>query len=459
MCGVVGAIGVAHAASVLSLGLHCVQNRGRTGCGISTIETGGDESHFHCQKFKGTVSQRITDKVLKKLPGSAGIGHTRYPTAANSGGKANLQPLCFFVDGVPYAMVHNGNFPNHRKLEETELFGTPFVSASDTERFLRLILREHRSELSLVESVRKALGKMQGSCSALLHTPGQLIAIRDASGNRPLFWGKKDGGYVVASESCALDALGALPWYEIPPGTITTFTAETEPAMVALHDNTCPVRQCTFELLYFGFPTSQLFGVPVAEFRFALGERMASVCPTDTDLIVGIPDSAVEMAQGYAHAMRGGAADQKVIMRRHDTGRTFTLSGQKMRETAVARKFSINSRLVNGRSVTLVDDSLVRGTTSSEITKALRERGAREVHWRIPSPPIIASCLYGIDTADSSRLLATHLSVEEMREYLGADSLEFLPLSEFQTVVASHGMRAEHGCYSCMTGEYWHETT
>lgn len=455
MCGVVGAIGVQEAALTLSIMLHALQNRGRDGCGISVIQSkDGGDWRFHCETFAGTVAHSITGKVLKRLPGDSGIGHTRYATAANSDGRENLQPLFFQVDKRPFAIAHNGNFTNIEALEATELRGTPVNTASDTERFLRLILREHRSERSLPQSVARALSKMQGSCSAVLHTPGSLLAIRDSTGNRPLYWGKTGSGYAIASETCALDAIGIFEVQEVPPGTVMVFAKNREPQLVELPKQ--PLRMCTFELLYFGFPTSTIFGVPVSQFRHELGRKMAQLHPVVGDLIVGIPDSAMELAVGYASGLNGKLPNEDVIKRRHDTGRTFILQRQKMREMAVSRKFSFNTPLIRGKRVVLIDDSLVRGTTSRGITDSLRRRGAKEVHWVIPSPPIVASCLYGINTANSSQLLAAHMSVEEMRQEITADSLSFLSLQDFQEVITSQGMDKEHGCYSCMTGEYWH---
>lgn len=454
MCGVVGAFNVQHASVVLRHMLHALQNRGRDGCGIFTTSTKDNETTYHVRKFLGTVADHFTSEVIETLPGKQGIGHTRYATVKGADSLQNLQPLYFDdVGGLHFAIAHNGNFTNVEEVQKTVLYHTPFNTSLDTERFFRLTLRENRKH-GMLQSIANALSKMQGSCSALINTPDSVIAVRDASGNRPLFWGKKGKGYVLASETCALDSVGVLKWHEVPAGTIMSFSKEGIET-VSLPEQ--PLRMCTFELLYFAFPTSVIFDVPVGRIRREFGRRLSEVHDSQTDLIIGIPDSGTPAAHGYSYGLRNTMADEDIIVRRHDTGKTFILRSQRLRRKAVSEKFDFATHLLRGKTVTLVDDSLVRGTTSLGITKALRKRGVREVHWRIPSPKVIESCYYGIATNNRESLLAVTHAHDEMRQEIDADSLEFLDLPHFQDVLRQYGLPTASGCFTCMNGVPWHK--
>ncbi len=458
MCGIAGVCN-AHknnAAALVRHMLHAEQNRGRDGCGITVHKTKGSKCRFYEQKFEGTVAQNFDGPVIGKMSGQDAVGHTRYATAANSNGPENTQPFSFSVDGMRVSIAHNGQFTNIEELENGTLKGTPFNTSSDSERFFRLILREHRSEPSWSKSIATALGQMKGSCSAILSIPRQMFAIRDSSGNRPLYWGRKGKTYVVASETCALDAIDVFDWNEVPPGTVMSFSKERGVDIEELPR--IHLRACTFEEVYFKFPTSLISGdkmLTARQFRFELGRKIATASPVDADLIIGIPDSALEMANGFAAQTRENQSNNGAIMRRHDTGRSFTLPNQKQRNKAVNEKFAFDTLEVRGSVVVCIDDSCVRGTTSRRITKALKKRGAKEVHWRIPSPMILSPCYYGISIARYSELLAENKTLEEMRAEIAADSLEFLSLDDFKSVNKQCGMNPNHGCYSCMDGQHW----
>jgi amidophosphoribosyltransferase len=446
MCGVVGTFNVPHASFVVRSALHALQNRGRDGVGIGTL----NGNRLVVKKFAGSVASNFTEEVCAHLPGDIAIGHTRYATAPNSADDSNIQPLHYEINGRPVAIAHNGNFTNAKDIERSVLVRTPFATHSDTERFLRLIFREYRSK-SFIQAIKTALAQMKGSCSAILTRPGQLIAVRDPSGNRPLYYGKKDGGYVVASETCALDAVDVLDWKEVPPGSIISFTRN---GMKSYALEPAPLRLCTFEWVYFAFPNSTIFGVSVDKLRWELGRALAREHPTSTNLIIGVPDSSIEMANGFAHVSQK-RVNHGVIVRRHDTGRTFILPGQRARKKAVSEKFSFDPLRIKGKSVTVIDDSLVRGTTSRGISQAFRARGATAVHWRIASPTIVDSCRYGINTNKRRLLLAATHDLEGMRQEIDADSLQFLSLEHFKHTIEGEGVPAQDCCFACMDRQHW----
>lgn len=447
MCGIAGAIGVENATDTIRTMLHALQNRGQQAAGIVSID--GTKKHEY--RSTGTVIE-FPQEELDALVGNIAIGHNRYATAANSDGPKNMQPFLMTIRNEPIAIAHNGNFTNIPDIEETELEGTPFVSESDTERFFRLLLRTHRVD-SLENSIIATLEKMLGSCSAVLALPGQLIAVRDSSGNRPLFWGRLGKGFVVASETSALDALGVFAWQEVLPGTIVTFCGDGEIFISGPFGN--DIRHyCPFELVYFGQITSTLYGIPVTDIREEFGRELAREHPVEADVVLGIPDSGTLSAGGYGEVNASGVFEPHAIIRRHNTGRTFIKSGQAKRERGVADKFGFATDKIMGKRIVVVDDSLVRGTTSKRITEELRSRGATEVHWRIPSPPVTGPCHYGIATKAGELLAADH-TVDQMREYIGADSLQFISLERFKSVIERHGVSPSDCCFACMDGKYW----
>ena len=446
MCGIAGTINVSDGEEAVRMMLHSLQNRGQQAVGIA--DTNGT-----IHRAAGTVND-IPQEVLVTLVGNIVVGHNRYATADNSSGPENMQPFQMEVDGEPIAIAHNGNFTNIKSLEETLLTGVPFVSKSDTERFFRMLLREYRTA-SLEESIVSTLKHMEGSCSALISLPGRLLAIRDSTGNRPLVWGKSGDGFAVASETSALDAIGIFEWKEVKPGTIVTFTDDGQVFESAEFGSNVR-RFCPFELVYFGQVTSSLYGINVANIREDFGRALALQHPVDADIIIGIPDSGTLSAIGFSAENSSGVFDPGAIIRRHNTGRTFIRSAQAKRERGVSDKFGFSTEKIRGKRVVVVDDSLVRGTTSHRITSSLRERGATEVHWRIPSPPVTGPCHYGIATKDGELLAAEH-TIDQMREFIGADSLQFLSMESFQSVIAQHGVMPNDFCFACMDGAYWHK--
>jgi amidophosphoribosyltransferase len=448
MCGIAGAINIPEAALVVRAMLHSLQNRGQQAAGIFSLE--GDTYHQH--RCLGTVANDIPEEILVGLIGDQAIGHNRYATAPNSAGIENIQPIFFTVDDAPIAIAHNGNFTNTKELEAVELLGTPFLTKSDTERFLRLVLREHRST-TLEQSIIATLDKMEGTCSAILTLPGKMIAIRDSWGNRPLYWGKHEDGYVVASETCALDAVGVFDYKEVDAGSVLMFTESG--VEVTIFGDTVR-RHCSFEWVYFSFPTSEIFGVHTASIREAFGRRLAKEHPVEADVIAGVPDSSNCAALGFAEENKRGALNRDLIVRRHNTGRTFIMPGQAKRKRAVTDKFAFDTQIIEGKRIVLIDDSLVRGTTSRGISRSLRERGATEVHWRIAAPPVTGQCYYGINTAKRELLLAANMTNAEMCADIEADSLEFLSMEGFQSVIREHGVAPSDCCFACMNGEYFH---
>lgn len=447
MCGIAGVYNVTNASAVLRDMLHALQNRGTDATGVVTF-TGAEHHVFHSPK---KVSAALTPAALAQLLGNCGIGHNRYPTAGNSKQSTNIQPMVLQVGAEVLTIAHNGNFTNTAQLEDGPLNGSAFFSQSDTERFFRLIVQHYQSDTLLV-SIEKTLGQMEGSCSAVMMQSQELIAIRDASANRPLYWGKLGRGYVVASETCALDDIGVFEHHEVLPGTILSFSPRgIATATVSKKQE----RRCAFEHLYFANPTSYINGIQTADFRRAVGRALNQEHGIATDLIVAVPDSSTFIGEGYHAQKAWGLYDQSVIIRKHDTGRTFILPGQDERIKAVERKFSFRTDRIAGKSITVIDDSVVRSTTSYGITQSLRERGATAIHWRIAGPRIVNPCHYGINTPQRDELIAATKSNVEIARTLGADSVEFLSLDNFKQVIHEQGMSPSKCCFTCMGDPYW----
>lgn len=447
MCGIVGVYNVTNANIVLRDMLHALQNRGTDATGVITF-TGAEHHMFHSPN---KVSAALIPEVLKCLPGNCGIGHNRYSTASNSKQSSNIQPMLLQVGTEVLTIAHNGNFTNTAQLEDGPLKGTAFFSQSDTERFFQLIVKHYQSDTLLV-SIEKALGQMDGSCSAVMMRAQELIAIRDASANRPLYWGKHGRGYVVASETCALDDIGVFEHNEVPPGMIFSFSPR------GIVTKTLPKKRehrCAFEHLYFANPTSCINGIQTADFRRAVGRALNQEHGIATDLVVAVPDSSTFIGEGYNAEKVWGFYDQSTIIRKHDTGRTFILPDQDERIKAVERKFSFRTDRIAGKSITIIDDSVVRSTTSFGITQSLRERGATAIHWRIAGPRIVNPCHYGINTPERDELVAATKSNTEIARLLGADSIEFLSLDNFKRVLHEQGMAPSKCCFTCMGDPYW----
>lgn len=336
-----------------------------------------------------------------------------------------------------------------KKLKKQTYREKLFFSAADTEPFIKLIAREGSGKFTL-ESVVKVLRIMRGSCSAIVGMPDRIIAIRDPSGNRPLYWGKKGKGYVVASETCALNAIGIKECNEVFPGTIISFSPE---GIDIIEMPEKKLKQCSFELVYFAFPTSRVFGVKVSKFRTSLGQALAQECLVETDLIIGVPNSAIEAAKGFSLRKRGVPADNEVLYRRHDV-RSFIEPTQKDILHVINLKFAFDDEAIAGKKVLLIDDSIVRGNTSRAIVKEFRERGAKEVHFASTLPPILHFCEYGIYMKNKG-LIASDKNNNEIADFIGADSVTYLSMESFHNVFRQHSVNPNDFCFACMDGNFW----
>jgi amidophosphoribosyltransferase len=442
-CGIFGIYGHTEAANLTYLGLYALQHRGQESAGIAA--TDGERLSMH--KTMGYVADGFNEDVLAKLAGTAAVGHVRYSTAGESGLK-NAQPILIDCAHGEIAICHNGNLVNGSELRDRLVAeGAIFQTTSDTEVLLHLYARSKAPtpEAALTEAVSQA----QGAFSLVLLTKDRMIAVRDPHGFRPLTLGKLDDGWVVASETCALDLIDAVHVRDIEPGEM--FIAGPDGMTKSIRPfAAAPKAHCIFEHVYFARPDSSVFGLSVNEARTAFGRRLALEHPTpNADVVVPIPDSGVCAATGYAEAsalpMRMG------LIRNHYVGRTFIEPQQSIRHFGVRVKLNPVRSILEGRSVVLVDDSIVRGTTSRKIVKMVRAAGAREVHMRISCPPTISPCFYGVDTPRRAELIAATHSLEEIRKYIGADSLGYLSL---EGLLGSVGPERKSYCTSCYTGEY-----
>jgi amidophosphoribosyltransferase len=445
-CGVFGVFGHPEAANFTYLGLYALQHRGQESAGI-VASTGAD---LNLHRAMGEVEEIFQPSVLAKLKGSSAIGHTRYSTA---GDKAllNAQPIMIDCNKGKVAMAHNGNLTNalehRRKLEHR---GSIFQTNSDTEVIVHLIARSQARNFSA--ALGDALNQVEGAYSLLVLTPEEMYAVRDPRGFRPLALGKTttvDGNdvWVVASETCAFDLINAEYVRDVEPGEMLRISRA---GMESLHfAPEKPLQQCIFEHVYFSRPDSVVFGRPVNESRERLGRLLAREYPVAADIVTPVPDSGVPAAIGYA--AESGIPFRLGLIRNHYIGRTFIEPEQAIRDFGVKLKLNPVRRMLEGQRVILVDDSIVRGTTSRKIVRMVREAGATEVHMRISCPPTISPCYYGVDTPRREELIASHNSVEQIREFLGADSLAYLSLPALRAAVEDNEGKF---CTSCYTGNY-----
>ena len=420
-CAIFGVIGPTGSASTVALGLHALQHRGQVAAGIASF----DEEKFFAERHPGLVSESFAKpEVMQRLPGRAAIGHTRYPTQG-ADSLRNIQPLYADLSIGGAAIAHNGNLTNARRLRrELESDGHIFQTTTDTELFLHLAARAEGD--SFHGRLIAALRQVEGAYAVVALTRDALIGARDPIGIRPLVLGSLKGVPVLASETCALDAIGATFERDIEPGEMVVCTPEGVES-VRFAPKPAKPRLCIFELIYFARPDSVFDGRSVYQARKALGRELAIEAPcADADLVSAVPDSGVPAAVGYAQTTE--LPYELGIVRSHYVGRTFIKPQQAAREESVSLKHSPNRSVLEGKSVLLVDDSVVRGTTSRKIVSAVRAAGARQVHLRVACPPIEYPCYYGIDTPTREELLAVNRSVDELRELIGADSLAFLSL-------------------------------
>ncbi|MEX6634674.1 amidophosphoribosyltransferase [Hyphococcus lacteus] len=420
-CGVFGIIGTKDATALTALGLHALQHRGQEASGIASY----DGKHFHNERFMGLVSDNFSDAAtLNGLPGESAIGHTRYSTQGETVLR-NVQPLYADLDRTGIAIAHNGNLTNSKTLRaDLVRRGCIFQSTSDSEIFLQLTARSQY--ISVTDKLIEGLKQVEGAYALTVLTPEGLIGARDPVGIRPLILGDLDGAPILASETCALDIIGATFVRDINPGEVVICRADGTIESRQVFPKKEHARPCIFELIYFAKPDSVVDGQSVYELRKRLGEQLALEANCEADLVSPIPDSGVPAAIGFSQ--HTGLPYEMALIRSHFIGRTFIEPEQRIREAGVARKHSPNRSLIEGKRVVLIDDSIVRGTTSRKISQMLRKAGAKEVHMRIACPPIIHPDFYGINTPSHSELLAVNRSVEEMRELIGVDSLAFLSL-------------------------------
>jgi amidophosphoribosyltransferase len=440
-CGVFGIYGHSEAANLTYLGLYALQHRGQESVGIASSDGGRIQIH----KAVGYVADSFDEPTINRLAGMSAVGHVRYSTAGESGIK-NAQPILIDCAHGEIAICHNGNLVNARELREMLVReGSIFQTTSDTEVLLHLYARSKAAtpEQALIEAVSQA----QGAFSLVLLTKDHLYAVRDPHGFRPLTMGKLGDAYVVCSETCALDLIDAEWIRDIEPGEI--FVVGPDGAR-SIHPFP-PARKahCIFEHVYFARPDSYVFGRSVNEVRTELGRRLASEQPADADVVVPVPDSGVCAATGYAEA--AGIPLRMGLIRNHYVGRTFIEPHQSIRHFGVRVKLNPVKSILQGRRVVLVDDSIVRGTTSRKIVKMVRNAGASEVHMRISCPPTISPCFYGVDTPKRSELIAANQTQEEIRKFIGADSIGYLSMDG---LLAPVGQDRSSYCTSCYTGEY-----
>jgi amidophosphoribosyltransferase len=446
-CGVFAIHGHSEAANLAYLGLYALQHRGQESAGIASSD-GRDIHHF---KSMGHVAEIFTPSVLSGLPGELAIGHTRYSTAGDTA-ILNAQPFSVACNKGKIAVAHNGNITNAAELRrELERDGSIFQASSDTEVVLHLVARSR--ERTLAGALREALLQLEGAFSLVFLAQDRIIVARDPHGFRPLALGQMERpnhrmAYVFASETCAFDLINATYLNEVQPGemviigpegmTREQYTVPGEPA------------RCVFEHVYFSRPDSIVFGRAVQQSREELGRLLAIECPCpDANVVVPVPDSGVAAALGYSE--ESGIRFRHALMRNHYVGRTFIEPSQAIRDFGVKLKLNPVRHLLEGKKVVLVDDSIVRGTTSRKIVRMVRQAGAREVHMRISCPPTIAPCYYGVDTPSERELIAANNTVEETRRFIEADSLGYLSIGGLRDAVDDHN--AEY-CYACYTGNY-----
>jgi amidophosphoribosyltransferase len=441
MCGIFGIDNSDDASNLTYLGLYALQHRGQESAGIVSW----DGAQLHLERGMGHVSDIFREKVIARMPGRRAIGHTRYSTAGSSV-MANAQPIVVKTSMGPVGIVHNGNLVNPNEIRERlEADGSIFQTTSDTEVILHLMARNPR--LDIVESFMVALNEIRGAYSLLLVTQDALIAARDPNGFRPFVMGDLEGQPCFASESCAFDLLGARKVRELEPGEVVV-SRNGQIETYHLSQRIEPTR-CIFEHVYFARPDSKIFGDSVAQARLRMGARLAREAPTPADIVCPVPDSGLYAAMGYSR--ESGLPMEFGLTRNHYVGRTFIEPKQSIRNFGVKIKLNPVKELLEGRRVVLVDDSIVRGTTSRKIVRMVREGGAAEVHVRISAPPTQWPCHYGIDTPNRGELIAARHTIEEIREFIEADSLAYLSLDGMLTSVS--GPRDSY-CTACWTGDY-----
>ena len=447
-CGLMAVWNHPEAANLTYLGLYAQQHRGQEGAGVVSVEkNGGGDPHFHVHKGLGLVADVFGSFDFTKLPGQYAVGHVRYTTAGGNR-LANVQPFVADIALGHTAVAHNGNLINADDLRR-ELIeqGSIFASTSDTETILHLLAHGDRDQ-PLVESVIAALNRIKGAFSLLIMFEDRLIACRDMFGLRPLAIGELEGAAIFASETCAFDLIGAKYIRDVEPGELIEVLRDGTMKSYYPFGFSRPAP-CIFEYVYFARPDSMVFGKNVYKLRKNMGAELAREVPTQADLVTAVPDSGVAAAIGYAEASK--IPYEMGLVRNHYVGRTFIEPKQSIRDFGVKIKLNPNSDVLAGKSVIVVDDSIVRGTTSKKLVAMLRQAGAREIHMRISSPPTTNPCYYGIDTPDKHELIASRYSIEEIASYIGVDSLAYLSIEGLYRAVESTPGKF---CDACFSGSY-----
>ena len=434
-------------ASTIYYGLFALQHRGQESCGIAVSDTRGPKGIVKSHKGMGLVNEVFTPDVLAGLKGDIGLGHTRYSTAGSST-RENAQPLVLnYIKGT-LGLAHNGNLINAPELRrELEYTGAIFQTTIDSEVIAYHIARERIHSAAVEEAVSKAMNKIKGAYSLIVMSPRKLIGARDPFGFRPLCIGKRDHAYILASETCALETIGAEFVRDVEPGEIVTITPE---GIRSDKTHCLPKEQearCVFEYIYFSRPDSHFDGVSVYQSRILAGKFLAMDAPVEADLVVGVPESGNAAALGYS--LQSGIPYGTAFVKNSYVGRTFIKPGQSSRESSVRVKLNVLREAVNGKRVIMIDDSIVRGTTSGRIVKMLRDAGAKEVHMRVSSPPFLYPCYFGTDVPAREQLIAYNRTEEEIRQVIGADSLAYLRVERLGEMIGG----LPH-CTGCFTGKY-----
>ncbi len=449
-CGVFGAYDFdgGDVAPSIYYGLLGLQHRGQESCGIAVSDTGGPKGKVFCTKDMGLLNEVFTPDRLDNLKGDIGVGHVRYSTAGSST-RENAQPLVLnYVKGT-LGLAHNGNLINAPVLRrELEYTGAIFQTTIDSEVIAYHIARQRLNTKSVEEAVARAMEKIKGAYSLIIMSPRKLIGARDPFGFRPLCIGKRDNTYFLASETCALDTIGAEHVRDVAPGEIVTISPEkgieSDTSMCISQDKHA---RCVFEYIYFARPDTLIDGMSVYHSRMQAGRFLAMDSPVEADLVVGVPESGNCAALGYS--LQSGIPYGQAFVKNSYVGRTFIKPGQKSRESSVQVKLNVLKEAVDGKRIIMIDDSIVRGTTSDRIVRMLREAGAKEVHMRVSSPPFLWPCYFGTDVPAREQLIAYNRSVEEICRMIGADSLGYLRTERLPEIVGGRPI-----CKGCFTGKY-----
>ena len=452
-CGVFGIYDFSgeNVASTIYYGLFALQHRGQESCGIAVSDTKGPKGKVLSHKGMGLVNEVFDSESMEKLAGDIGVGHVRYSTAGGST-RENAQPLVLnYIKGT-LALAHNGNLINAPELrDELAHDGAIFQTTIDSEVIAYHIARERVHTPSVERAVAGAMKKLKGAYSLVVMSPRKLIGARDPFGFKPLCIGKRENAYILASESCALDTIGAEFIRDVEPGEIVTITPDhgiqSDRSMCFSGEEQHKTARCIFEYIYFGRPDSYMDGVSIYHSRIQAGRYLAMDSPVEADLVVGVPESGNAAALGYS--LESGIPYGTAFVKNSYVGRTFIKPKQSSRESSVRVKLNVLREAVEGKRVIMIDDSIVRGTTSDRIVRMLREAGAKEVHMRVSSPPFLHPCYFGTDVPEREQLIAHNRSVEEICRIIGADSLGYLRLERLSEMV--DGLPV---CRGCFTGEY-----